>query len=263
MNKETQNKCIHEARIYIKNRFNNMSNEEYENLCYGDGLLSVADEAIEQFNVEFDDIERAYDYYSKPKFQFHRFRLNAAQTLETANQLYETISQFTNKHEARYFDNYEEYRHHIIGKLKFFVDLYCDLSDNKDTANSYCAFMCQLCQLYPDYDDDSIGDAKDDYSKFIINLIDSLFEVFENDGWFDIDEVHEHINTLDNINFQEQQFIMDCYISECGSYNIKHATGGALYEECDYYDCLKEAAIRDYCKNNDCDKDELLIQELE
>lgn len=259
MNKETQNKCINEARIYIKNRFNNMSNEEYENLCYGDGLLSVADEAIEQFNVEFDDIERVYNYYSKPRFQFHRFKLSMSQTRETANQLHETISQFTNTHEARHFNSYEEYRHHIIGKLKFFVDLYSECGD-EDTAKSYCAFMHQLC---PDYDNVSFSDAMNDYVGFITNLIDDLFETFVNDGCFDIDEIHERINALDNINFQEQQFIMDCYVSECGSYNIKHATGGALYEECDYYDCLKKAAIRDYCKNNDCNEDELLIQELE
>ena len=67
MNKETQNKRINEARIYIKNRFATMSNEEYENLCYGDGLLTIAEEAMNKFNVEFEDVEDAFNRYYKTR----------------------------------------------------------------------------------------------------------------------------------------------------------------------------------------------------
>lgn len=260
MNKETQNKCISEARIYIKDRFDNMTNEEYQNLCYGDGLLSVVDEAIEQFNVEFEDVVQVFNYCSKPKFEFHKFRLNVEQLQLTTNQLHETISQFGHERDVQYFNNDEEYRNHIVGKLKFFIDMYANAYSDEDVNQNYYAFMHQLCR---DYSYDDLLDVRNTYFDFITNLIDSLFEIFERDGWVDIDEVHGHLDSMDNINFQEQQFIMDCYVSKCRSYKIIRWIDDKLCDEQDYYYCLKEAAINAYCREFKCSRSDIMIQEIE
>jgi hypothetical protein len=198
---------------------------------------------------------------NKVTFNLHTFKLNIEQLRITANQLHETIAQFKHERDVQYFDTDEEYRNHITGKLKFFIDIYASVCDDESTCYNYYAFMYQLCN---DYDDDDLSDVMNNYFDFITDLIDSLFEVFERDGWIDIDEVHSHLDTLDNINFQEQQLIMDCYISKCGDYKIMRQDNyGCLCDECDYHGCLKEAAINDYCREFKCSRDNILIQEIE
>jgi hypothetical protein len=261
MEQEMQKQCFNEARIYIINRFKTMSIDEYNDLCYGDGLLTVADEAMTKFNVEFEDIEQTFNAYSKPHMQFHHYFLNVSQLHDTTRQLHETICQFRHEPDYVHFDKPME---HLIGKLKFFIDLYANVNnillyDNPDHADNYYTL---LVSMFPEYTEDDFSDLCNDYFDYITNLIDSVIEVFENDGWIDIDEVNAHLDGLDEINFQEQQLIMDCYISKISNYKIMRRVDGKLVDEADYHDCLKKAAINDYRREHCCEEDDLLVQEF-
>lgn len=189
--------------------------------------------------------------------------MSVAQTHETAHQLYYVIREF--KYEGNdYFATHEQYRDHIVGKLKFFIDLYADMNSilciNEATVvDNYYGFLNVLC---PEFNDDDLSDVMNDYLDYLCNMIDSLFEVFDKDGWLDVDEVLAHVSSIGELNFQEHQFIMDCYYSTCKSYKIMQRVDDKLINEADYYYCRKQAAINDYCRENGCNEDDILVQEI-
>ena len=63
MNKEAK---IQSIKDFIDERFNTMTNDEFENLCNGDGTLSVFDEALNEYDVDNtldeNDISELADY---------------------------------------------------------------------------------------------------------------------------------------------------------------------------------------------------------
>ena len=73
-----------QIKNYITNRFNNMTYEEYYDLCYGTGILSVLDEALSKYdaNCELNDDEvvklaeycgnKSNEFYNK---QFDKYAL--------------------------------------------------------------------------------------------------------------------------------------------------------------------------------------------
>lgn len=262
----TKQQRINEARIYIFNRFNNMDNKEYENLCYGDGLLKVADEAMDKFNVKYDDIQEVFHECSRypGKTYFGKYLLSTKQLLDTASQLYLTLDDFETNTGREFFETDEQYRNHIVGKLKFFIDLYTNINiitmyNDTATADTYYAFLKLLC---PDYNDDDFSDVMNDYANWLDDIIDDIFDVFDADGWYDNDEVLSFISNNDQFNFQEQQFIIDCYYSTCGKWKIMLQTDDGLEYETDYINCRKLAAINSFCKEHNCDVDDIFVQEF-
>lgn len=256
---------INNANAYVYRRFLNMTDEEYDNLCHGDGLFKVADEAIEQYHVNFEDIEDTFNKYSgRPgRFQFGKYELSIAQTRETTSHLYHTIREFTFKGNE-FFNDDADYRNHIVGKLKFFIDLYADMENilhinETQVIDNYYAFLVQLC---PDFNGDDFSDVLGDYCEYIEQIIDSMFEVFDEDGWINIDAVLDHVSNLPELNFQEQEFIMDVYYSTCGNYKIMR-DNGCLVDEVDYHCCRKQAAINDYCREHYCLESEIVVQEFD
>lgn len=250
---------ITEARIYIINRFNNMTDEEYDSLCYGDGLLTVADEAMEQFNVSFEDIEQTYYCYSAPRFNLFGYRVSVNQIIDDASCLYCTINEFS-KPVPKHFNNRVEYDEHLIGKFKFFLDLIIDcLGNTSDIVNNYIS-MFEYIKYTHICNDDDVSDLKNDYEEFFIERIDGLIEVFEKDGWVDDDEVLAHLTNLDDMNMQEIYLLRTCYLSICASYKLSRCVNDEIVDEEVYYNCLEQAAITSYCKEYGCKKEDVIVQ---
>ena len=63
MNKEAK---IQSIKDFIDARFNTMNNDEFENLCNGDGTLSVLDDALAEYDADStldeNDIAELADY---------------------------------------------------------------------------------------------------------------------------------------------------------------------------------------------------------
>ena len=63
MNKEAK---IQSIKDFIDARFNTMTNDEFEDMCYGAGTLSVLDEALAKYDVDNtldeNDISELADY---------------------------------------------------------------------------------------------------------------------------------------------------------------------------------------------------------
>lgn len=146
---------------------------------------------------------------NKSHFMFMDYKLNVAQTHETAHQLYYTIHEFKNMDESN--------RNHLIGKLKFFIDLCTDMSNilciNETVVlNNYYQMLNVLA---PDFNDDDFSDVLNDYLDYLANRIDNIFKYINDNAISDVDEVLDYVSNQENLNFQEQQFIIDIYYASC------------------------------------------------
>lgn len=224
MNKETQNKCINVARIYIKNRFNNMSNEN-------------------------------------PYFVFNEFKLNMRQLHNDANELYATLEEFNRPNQ--FFKNDQDYKHHLIGKLWFFITTHMtchnQLFINETVICDNYNIFARL--LSNGYTNDDINDAIADYQLWLTEMIDDILNIIdENDISFD--DVIEHINGYEQLNHQEMQFVLSCYYASLKDYKIERLVDGKYCDEVDYSQARKAQAVNDYCNQYNCKTEDLLIREI-
>lgn len=197
----------------------------------------------------------------QPIFVFNEFKLNMKQLHTTANELYATLEEF--KRPNQFFNTDEDYKHHLIGKLWFFITTYqvCHnaLFINETViCDNYNLFATQLST---NYTNDDINDAIADYQHWLANMIDDILNMIdENDISFD--DVIEHINGYEQLNYQEMQFILDCYYASLKDYKIERLVDGQYQDEVDYEQVRKTVAVNDYCKQYDCKPEDLLIQEI-
>lgn len=76
-NATVNNQAVIDAiKNYITHRFNNMTYDEYEDMCYGTGTLGVCDEAIEKYDVDCElnesEIAELVEYCDKESTQFEK-----------------------------------------------------------------------------------------------------------------------------------------------------------------------------------------------
>lgn len=189
---------------------------------------------------------------NKTHFTFIDYKLSVAQTHDTASQLCHTIHEF--KHG-------ESNRNHLIGKLKFFIDLYTDMSHILDinetaTIDNYYQLLSTLAQ---DFTEEDFSDVMHDYLNYFVTRINNIFKYIDDNAILDVDQVIDYINSQENLNFQEQQFIADIYYANCSCYKLQTSDNS---NETDYYDVRHMAAINDYCKEYNLQPTEVLVREI-
>lgn len=192
-------------------------------------------------------------------FKFDDYKLNYAQTHETAHQLYHTIEEFS--HSNPFIEFGKDNKHHLIGKLKFFIDLYVETAmhlhiNETVVIDNYYAFLKQVAQGYTD---DDLSDAYNDYKNWIIKIINDPLDNMDENHITDIDEVINHIQGYEFLNFQEQQLILDCYYSTLADYKIMRKTENGYEDEVYYHDTRFMIAIDDYLNRYNCDHTDLQI----
>lgn len=142
-------------------------------------------------------------------FKFHNYNINLEQAHETLHQLHYTFDEISHNGSP-----------YMAGKLKFFLDSYAmvhlqlHINETVVIDNYYSAFKA----LYPDLTEDSASDLLNDYIEDLEHHINKFFyEVhIRRITGDDPDEIIELMNEFaqeHELNFQEQQFIIDCYYS--------------------------------------------------
>lgn len=177
--------------------------------------------------------------------QFSRFKLNTAQCFFTASQMKYTINDFNEN-----FSDEHPFSH-CVGKFKFFVDMLADVTNpNNNEVESYCTMLNVLA---PDYDDCDLSDVENDYAEFINTVIETLLDIVDEQHLTNTDEIIDCIQNLNfngiNLNFQEQQFILDCYYSTLDDYKLMFMKDGICHCETDYLNTRENIAVDDYKKN--------------
>lgn len=191
-------------------------------------------------------------------FIFYTYKLNCAQTHETAHQLYETIEGFNRENFSLYS---AKVKNHLIGKLKFFIDLYAIVSmrlhiNETVVIDNYYAFLKQIARGYTE---DDLSDVYNDYSDWIADTIDAILNHIDEDHITDIDEVIDTMQGYACLNFQERQFVLDCYYSTLADYKIMRKTENGYEDEIDYHDTRLMIAVDDYLNKYNCDHTDLQI----
>lgn len=190
---------------------------------------------------------------------FNNFKLNVAQLHDTTHQLYHTIEEF-NKSNV-FFDNDTDYKNHLIGKLRFFIDLYCDahLHEHINETVVLDNYQAMLQVISNSYTQDDLNDAFSDYKEFIFKMIDDIFDSLDDNQLFEMDDVINFVNGFTNINFQEAQLIVDCYIASLANYKIITKNGE---NETDYTDYRETIAINNFCETYNCNVDDIIVKRL-
>ena len=145
------------------------------------------------------------------KFNFGIYELSAEQTLETAGLLYHTIREFSTL--DVYHD--DKLRCHLVGKLKFFLDLYAEMNirvgtDDGISTHNYYEFFHRLT---PDFTEDDESDVLGDYCEYLEGAVEYILLMIKEKGLTDQDDILQYIGSFENLNFQEQMFITDIYYS--------------------------------------------------
>ena len=116
MNKEAK---IQSIKDFIDARFNTMNNDEFENLCNGDGTLSVLDDALAEYDVDNtldeNDISELADYccnksdevYEKYYTRFENFSDEHKQLLERMAK--SMMQRFAETVTAEQYDDLDEW----------------------------------------------------------------------------------------------------------------------------------------------------------
>ena len=64
-----------QIKNYITNRFNNMTYDEYEDMCFGMGTLSVLDEALSEYDADCelndDEVAKLAEYCGSESDKFY------------------------------------------------------------------------------------------------------------------------------------------------------------------------------------------------
>ena len=182
-------------------------------------------------------------------FQFNSFKLNLEQTHNTANQLHETLEEFRKRDGelCGLFDNEEQYHEHLIGKLAFFIDLYTDcelqLHINETVVVDNYRKMLQI--LTNSLHSEFVHDLQTNYECYILEQIRDIFDRIASEA-MSLDDAFEFIKDFSNLNFQEQQFIVDCFYSTIRDYKFFIETENGLEFETDYYNTTYAYALKDF-----------------
>lgn len=177
--------------------------------------------------------------------QFSQFKLNTAQCISTAKRMKYTINDF-----CAYFDDKHPFSH-CVGKFKFFIDMLADVTNfNTDEVESYYTMLNVLAH---DYTDDELSDVENDYAEFVNEVIEMLLHIVDEQHITDTDEIIDCIQNLSlngiGLNFQEQQFVLDCYYATLDDYKLMFVKDGICYCETDYLNTRPKIAVDDYKKN--------------
>lgn len=198
MNKE---QLIQNIKDFIDTSFNVMTYDEYENLCYGTGTLSVLDNALSQYDsdctLDDNDVAMLAKYCCDKSNEFG--------TQFTIHQ----ISQDLSSSIIDAFNNQD------IGKLKFWVDTLADTNDGRtsiDMITNYYTLIDQLAKQFG-YTDDDLSDLKGDYTERLYKQADSIMNEFakmcieQNVDYDDPDEWIQWLQGFEELDWQEQQYI--------------------------------------------------------
>lgn len=151
---------------------------------------------------------------TKQHFMFNGFKLNVEQTHDVAHQLFEILDEF-NVQKNELFCGIR-YRDHIIGKLKFFIDLYNDMSNIANINETVVIdnYYAMLAIIARNYSQEDLSDIMNDYEQFLLNKINEILDLIDSKNLSDIDDIISFISDYDYLNFQEQQFIVNCYYAK-------------------------------------------------
>lgn len=198
MNKE---QTIQNIKDFIDTSFNCMTYDEYENLCYGTGTLSVLDNALSQHDsdctLDDNDVAMLAKYCRNKSNEFgKRFSIHQI-SQELSNSIIDTFSTQN------------------IGKLKFWVDTLADTNDgytSMDMITSYYTLINQLAKQLR-YTDDDLSDLKGDYVEQLYQQADSIMDGFaemcvdQNVDYDDQDEWLQWLQGFEELNWQEMRYI--------------------------------------------------------
>lgn len=198
MNKE---QMIQNIKDFIDTSFKIMTYDEYENMCYGTGTLSVLDNALSQHDsdctLDDNDVAMLAKYCCDKSNEFGK-RVTIHQVSQDLSS--SIVDVFSNQN---------------IGKLKFWVDTLADTNDGYtsiDMIMSYYTLIDQLAKQFG-YTDDDVSDLKGDYTERLYKQADIIMDKFaemcveQNVDYDDQDEWIQWLQGFEELNWQEQQYI--------------------------------------------------------
>ena len=138
-------------------------------------------------------------------FNLNGYKLTAAQTVITTSQLDELFET------AKSSDDVS-----IIGKIKFYVDLYTECAsmlNDENRINEYQTILRDLQDVH-DLTDDDMSDLFNDYFNDFMETVETVLNNYrENHDYNNPDDFIETMYEFDNLDNIEQQLINDIYLS--------------------------------------------------
>lgn len=200
---------IENIKGYINARYENMTNDEFNCLAHGCGLLSIVDEGIAKYDeanmLTETDINELTEY-SDTKYQEYLSKNGkTSYMIQIASNLAETIQQLFTSTDAT-----------SIGRFKFQLDVLFEAADTeKDEVtlqhcNNYYALLLEVMIKYG-LNEDDVHDYKVSYIEWLQDTAEHIYQMFAENcmsksEYDDHDEFIEWLNHHD-LTFFEMQYI--------------------------------------------------------